>query len=149
MAELDGHFAQRATSKERNFLEELRQKKIKARHLHAVQEMRPQHVPHIFPDLQKPAEEENLIVLSPLQLRIMARSASGLHTNVIAKEFFYSRDAIEWHIWNVRQKIKARNIVHAIAILVANGHISVPTGPELVCYPVFSRRYGSSPTRTP
>lgn len=63
-------------------------------------------------------------VLSSRETEVLELCAAGLYTSAIAKRLFISTETVRSHCSNIRQKLGARTITHAVAIAYRQGSIT-------------------------
>jgi DNA-binding NarL/FixJ family response regulator len=68
--------------------------------------------------------------LSPREREIMHLMAEGLTAEAIAEEIDISVETVRTHVRNAIRKLKARNRVHAIALALERGEISLDDAPS-------------------
>jgi DNA-binding NarL/FixJ family response regulator len=67
--------------------------------------------------------------LSPREREIMHLMAEGLTADAISEEIEISVETVRTHVRNAIRKLKARNRVHAIALALERGEISLDETP--------------------
>jgi len=72
-----------------------------------------------------PRSEKRAPQLSPREREIMHLMAEGLTAEAIGEEITVSVETVRTHVRNVIRKLHARNRVHAIAVALQRGEISI------------------------
>jgi DNA-binding CsgD family transcriptional regulator len=72
-----------------------------------------------------PRTEKQTSQLSPREREIMHLMAEGRTAEAIGEEITVSVETVRTHVRNVIRKLHARNRVHAIAIALRRGEISI------------------------
>jgi DNA-binding NarL/FixJ family response regulator len=84
--------------------------------------------PRLRPSLQGRPAEDRPGPLSARELEIIALLAQGLTGDEVAERLFLSTETVKTHVRNAVGKIGARNRVHAIAIALSEGLITLDRG---------------------
>jgi DNA-binding NarL/FixJ family response regulator len=82
--------------------------------------------PRLRPALLSKAATKRVPTLSAREREIMALLAQGATGDQVAAELFLSAETVKTHIRNAVTKLEARNRVHAIALALRAGEISLP-----------------------
>ena len=84
--------------------------------------------PRLRPALLSPEATKRVLVLSNRERQIMALLAQGMTGEEVAENLVLSAETVKTHIRNAMTKLEAKNRVHAIAIALREGEITLGQG---------------------